>query len=198
MNVLTVYANPNPRSFCHAVLEQFTKGLEEAGHKNEVIDLYAMKFNPILTASDYPNWIDENIPLDVLKRMVLENSGGPIQRFLVERWIRGKDVAAVAKFVRRLRPRDIVEQQKKIARAQGLAIIAPVWFVGFPAILKGWIERVFSYGFAYHLTPDGWRGDIKGRVPLFEHEKALIISTTLFQRSGLFRWSWGSDEEIDR
>jgi NAD(P)H dehydrogenase (quinone) len=55
-----------------------------------------------------------------------------------------------------------------------------VWFVGFPAILKGWIERVFTYGFAYSLTPDGWKGDIKGRVPLFQHEKALLISTTLF------------------
>jgi NAD(P)H dehydrogenase (quinone) len=30
------------------------------------------------------------------------------------------------------------------------------------------------------LTPAGWRGDIKGRIPLFKHEKALLISTTLF------------------
>jgi NAD(P)H dehydrogenase (quinone) len=52
--------------------------------------------------------------------------------------------------------------------------------VGSPAILKGWIERVFTYGFAYSLTRDGWRGDIKGRIPLFMHEKALLISTTLF------------------
>jgi len=73
-----------------------------------------------------------------------------------------------------------VDQQKKVAEAQGLVIISPVWFVGFPAILKGWIERVFTYGFAYSLTPERWRGDIKGRIPLFKHEKALLISTTLF------------------
>jgi putative NADPH-quinone reductase len=27
-----------------------------------------------------------------------------------------------------------------------------------PAILKGWFERVFTPGFAYGLTPEGWRG----------------------------------------
>ena len=27
MRVLTVYAHPNPASFCHAILERFTEGL---------------------------------------------------------------------------------------------------------------------------------------------------------------------------
>ncbi|OGO35486.1 MAG: NAD(P)H dehydrogenase [Chloroflexi bacterium RBG_16_57_11] len=180
MKILTIYANPNPKSFCHAILEQFTQSLEEASHTNEVVDLYAMKFNPVLKARDYPNWIDEKIPLETLKRMILENSGGPIQRFALERWLRNKEVPDILKAIKRLRPKDVVEQQQKVAQAQGLAIISPVWFVGFPAILKGWIERVFTYGFAYSLTPEGWKGDIHGRIPLFKHEKALLISTTLF------------------
>jgi len=99
---------------------------------------------------------------------------------VLERWLRNKDSAYISNLIRRLRPKDVVEQQKKVALAQALAIISPVWFVGFPAILKGWIERVFTYGFAYSLTRDGWKGDIKGRIPLFTHEKALLISTTLF------------------
>ncbi|MGZ4394747.1 MAG: redoxin domain-containing protein [Gaiellaceae bacterium] len=33
MRVLTVYAHPSPSSFCHAVLEQFTHGLADAGHE---------------------------------------------------------------------------------------------------------------------------------------------------------------------
>ena len=180
MKVLTVYANPSPKSFCHAILEQFNQGLQDAGHTNEIVDLYAMKFNPVLTARDYPNWIDENIPLETLKKMIIENSGGSLQRFVMERWLRNKDGSDLAKLIRKLRPKDIVEQQTKVAQAQGLAIIAPVWFVGFPAILKGWIERVFTYGFAYHLSREGWKGDIKGRIPLFKHQKALLISTTLF------------------
>ena len=30
------------------------------------------------------------------------------------------------------------------------------------------------------MRPEGWTGDIGGRVPLLKHEKALIINTTLF------------------
>jgi NAD(P)H dehydrogenase (quinone) len=57
-----------------------------------------------------------------------------------------------------------------------------MYFVGFPAILKGWIERVFSLGFAYRLAPEGWKGDIGGRIPLLTHEKALIMQTTIFDK----------------
>ena len=188
MRVLTVYANPNPRSFCHAILEQFSQGLKDAGHTNEVVDLYAIKFDPVLKPRDYANWIDETIPIEMLKAMI-HSSSNRIEWFFAQRWLRNKDTSDVVKLIRKFRPRDIVEQQEKIAGAQALAIIAPVWFVGFPAILKGWIERVFTYGFAYSLTKEGWQGEIGGRVPLFKHEKALIISTTLFNekayRNGL-------------
>jgi len=155
LNILTIYANPSPRSFCHAILEQFSKGLKEAGHANEVVDLYGMRFDPVIKARDYPCWMDENIPAGMLRNMILENSGGSIQRTILERWLRNKETAYLTKMIRKFRPRDVVEQQEKIARAQGLAIIYPVWFVGMPAILKGWIERVFTYGFAYTLRPEG-------------------------------------------
>ena len=39
MRVLTVYAHHDPLSFCPAVPEQFTCGLDDAGHENEVVDL---------------------------------------------------------------------------------------------------------------------------------------------------------------
>ncbi len=55
--------------------------------------------------------------------------------------------------------------RKKMAWADGLAIIAPVFWMGFPAILNGWIDRVFSYGFAYTLTGEGWRGDVNSCQP---------------------------------
>jgi NAD(P)H dehydrogenase (quinone) len=179
MNVLTVYANPNPRSFCHAILEQFCRGLRDAGHGNEIVDLYAMKFNPVLRLRDYASWIDETTPIETLKAMI-QSSSNRMQWFFAERWLRNRDITDVIKLTKRFRPRDVVEQQRKIAAAQALAIIAPIWFVGFPAILKGWIERVFTYGFAFSMTPEGWQGEIKGRIPRFKHEKALIISTTLF------------------
>ena len=55
-----------------------------------------------------------------------------------------------------------------------------MYFVGFPAILKGWIERVFSLDFAFGLSADGWRGDLRGRIPRLKHEKALVMQTTIF------------------
>jgi NAD(P)H dehydrogenase (quinone) len=185
MRILTVYAHPNPKSFCHAILEQFTKGLEDAGHVSEVVDLYAIDFDPVFRIQDFASYVHEGMPADILERMnlkqhVLNAAGGPVRRFIASRWLRNKDTLSVAKFIRDHRPKDVIAQWEKIKNAQGLAFIAPVFWLHFPAILKGWFERVFSYGDAYALTPLGWSGDAKGRVPLLQHEKALVISTTLF------------------
>ena len=55
MKVLTVFAHPGRKSFCHAVLERFDAGLQDAGHTNEVMDLYAIGFDPVLRERDNPN-----------------------------------------------------------------------------------------------------------------------------------------------
>ena len=185
MNILTVYAHPNPKSFCHAILQQFTKGLEDAGHTSEVVDLYAIRFDPVFRLQDYASYVHESIPIELLEQMnlkqhVLDSAGGPIQRFIASRWLRNKDSVAVAKFIHEHRPKDVIIQWEKLKNSQGLAFIAPTFWLHFPAILKGWFERVFAYGDAYALTPVGWNGEAKGRVPLLHHEKALVISTTLF------------------
>lgn len=65
----------------------------------------------------------------------------------------------------------------------GLAFVAPVYWLHFPAIVKSWFERVFAYGSAYALSDEGWHGHASGRVPLMHHEKALVISTTLFSEA---------------
>lgn len=184
MKILTVYAHPDPKSFCHAVLQQFTKGLEDAGHTNEVIDLYAIGFDPVLRIRDFPNWLpDENAPdvvEKVVKERVLAGNTGLVQRLVTLNMFRNKSPLEVVTLLRKRGPKDVREQRQKVARAQALAFICPVWFVGFPAILKGWIERVFTLGFAFSLTSAGWRGDIQGRLPLLKHDKALIINTTIF------------------
>jgi NAD(P)H dehydrogenase (quinone) len=185
MKILTVFAHPNPKSFCHAVLRQFTKGLEEAGHTSEVVDLYAIHFDPVFRTMDFASYVHESMPREILEEMnlkqhVLDIAGGPIQRFAVSLWLRDKDSRAVAKFIHAHRPKDVIEQWEKVKSAQGLAFISPVFWCHFPAIMKGWFERVFAYGDAYALTPNGWRGEMKGRIPLLQHEKALIINTTLF------------------
>ena len=194
MRVLTVYAHPNPKSFCHAILQQFTKGLEDAGHTSEVVDLYAINFDPVFRMRDFASYVHESIPIELLEEMnirqsVLDNAGGPIQRFFASRWMRNKSTQEVAKFIHDNRPKDVIAQWEKVKNAQGLAFIAPTFWLHFPAILKGWFERVFSYGDAYALTPVGWNGEAKGRVPLLQHEKALVISTTLFKEED-YKSAW--------
>jgi NAD(P)H dehydrogenase (quinone) len=194
MRVLTVYAHPNPKSFCHAILQQFTKGLGDAGHVSEVVDLYAIRFDPVFRTQDFASYVHESMPPEILEKMnlkqhVLDAAKGPVQRFIASRWLRNKDSQAVAKFIHEHRPKDVTAQWEKLKRAQGLAFIAPVFWLHFPAILKGWFERVFSYGDAYALTSEGWHGEVKGRVPLLHHEKALIISTTLFKEEA-YKADW--------
>lgn len=186
MKVLTVYAHHDKRSLCHALLGRFDAGLRDAGHTNEIVDLYAIGFDPVLRAHDRPNWIDDSVPDDVLanwriEQSLLESAAGPIRRLLMKRWIGGRDARGIARRLHDIGgPRDVAIQQKKVAQADALAFISPVYFLGFPAMLKGWIERVFTLGFAFGLTPDGWRGDIRGRLPRLTHSKALIINTTIF------------------
>jgi len=188
MRVLTIYAHHNRRSFCHAVLERFCAGLKDAGHSNEVIDLHAIGFDPVFRDQDGPNWIDDSVPDDVLAHMNVEQSlidaaRNPIRRWLTKRWIGGRDARGIIRKIRATGgPRDVAIQQEKVAQADALAFISPVYFVGFPAILKGWIERVFTLGFAFKLRPEAWRGDISGRLPLFTHKKALIINTTIWDQ----------------
>jgi NAD(P)H dehydrogenase (quinone) len=188
MRVLTVYAHPNPNSFCHAILQEFTRGLAEAGHTSEVVDLYAINFDPVFRMQDFASYVHESIPLEILeemniKKLVLDSAGGPLRRFIASRWLRNMDTPALAKFIHAHRPKDVIEQWEKLKNAQGLAFIAPTFWMHFPAILKGWFERVFAYGDAYALTSVGWQGESKGRVPLLQHEKALVISTTLFKEA---------------
>ena len=127
---------------------------------------------------------DDVLPHWQVKKSLLAGARNPLRRLLVKRWIGQRDDREL---VRRLHalgpPRDVAEQQAKVARADALAFVAPVYFVGFPAILKGWIERVFSLGFAFGMTAGAWRGDLAGRVPLLTHEKALIMQTTIWDEA---------------
>ena len=68
-------------------------------------------------------------------------------------------------------PRDIKTEQEKIRSADTLIFIFPIWWSSMPAILKGYIDRVFSLKFAYDITQDGIEGLLKGK-------KTFIVSTT--------------------
>ena len=54
MKVFYIYAHPEPKSFNGALKDRALAALPEKGHEMKFSDLYAMKFNPVLTGSDFP------------------------------------------------------------------------------------------------------------------------------------------------
>jgi NAD(P)H dehydrogenase (quinone) len=82
-------------------------------------------------------------------------------------------------------PPDIETEQDHILSANILIFISPIWWSSMPAMLKGYIDRVFSLKFAYDITADGIIGLLKGK-------KAFIVSTTGasredYEKSGAFK-----------
>jgi len=66
-------------------------------------------------------------------------------------------------------PNDVVKEQEKIDRADALAFIYPVWWSDCPAKLKGWFDRVLTYGYAYYYDED------KQRQTRIAIKKAVVI-----------------------
>jgi NAD(P)H dehydrogenase (quinone) len=185
MKVLIVYAHPNPVSFTRAILDHFVKGLKEAGHPYEVLDLYKTKFNPIFRKEDSTFFVDEDMPRELfqqmdLRAMIVKLAGGPLKRRLAKWYISNKTDEDLIKLIRSQRPKDVLKHQEKVASADVLVFITQVFWMHFPALVKGWMERVLTYGFAYKLDEKGWKGDPEGRIPLLKIKKAVIMHPTFF------------------
>ena len=59
---------------------------------------------------------------------------------------------------------DIVAERALIASADAITFVYPLWFNAPPAILKGYIERVFGLGFAYGQAAPGTRPLLGGKL----------------------------------
>ena len=185
MKVLIIFAHPNPKSFTRAILDNFVRGLKEGGHQFEIVDLYKIKFNPVFQDMDSAFFVDEDMPPDLfkqmdMKKMIIELAGGRIKRFIAKMYIKNKSDNELRKLINSQKPKDVLLQQKKISEADVLVIITQVFWMHFPALVKGWMERVLTYGFAYRLNDKGWRGDPDGRIPLLKIKKAIIMHPTFF------------------
>lgn len=141
INHLIVYAHPNPQSFNHAILDTITKASNEKGHETRVRDLYALDFYPVLKASDFELFHNQQVP------------------------------------------EDIRAEQEHIQWADTITFIYPIWWAAMPAILKGYIDKVFSYGFAYEYVDGNPVGLLKGK-------NVILFNTTgspndLYEQMGM-------------
>lgn len=107
MKHAVIFAHPRDHSFTGSVAKSYERAASGLGHSVLTRDLYRMKFNPCLDASEIP-FADNFQP--------------------------GEDVKA---------------ERRLLADADVFVLIYPFWLNTPPAMLKGYLERVFGFGFAY-------------------------------------------------
>jgi len=152
MNVLLVYAHPEPQSLNGALKDFSVKRLEAAGHIVRVSDLYAMKWKPTIDADDSV----DHIPGTVFNPAVESKHA----------------------FQNGTQSDDIAAEQEKLKWADALIFQFPLWWFSMPAIMKGWVERVYAYGFAYGVgehSDHRW-GDRYGEGSLAGKRAMLVVT----------------------
>jgi len=145
MKVLIVFAHEEPHSFNAAMKNLAVETLEKAGHEVAVSDLYAMKFKAVADGEDFLERRDRHF----LKRQMEEKAAA--------------ELGTLA--------HDILEEQRKLKDCDLLILQFPLWWFSMPAILKGWVDRVMTMGFAYGGGSWYDQGGLKGK-------RAMLAVTT--------------------
>lgn len=153
MNVLIVYAHPEPTSLNGSLKDFAMQRLAANGHAVQVSDLYAMGWKPQLDAGD------------TLERQ----AGTPFHPSLDSK----------RAFAGGWQSPDIAAEQDKLRWADAVIFQFPLWWFSMPAIMKGWVERVYAYGFAYGVGEhsDARWGDRYGEGSL-KGKRAMLVVTT--------------------
>ncbi len=58
---------------------------------------------------------------------------------------------------------DVAAEREAVAGADVFVLVYPLWFNAPPAILKGWVDRVMSFGFGFKPAPGGNAPSLEGR-----------------------------------
>jgi NAD(P)H dehydrogenase (quinone) len=152
MKVLIVFAHPEPRSLNGSLRDVAVRELEAEGHEVRVSDLYAQGWTSEIDRADFPSL--------------------PTEARLAP--------AAASKhaFESGTLTADVKAEIEKLLWADVLILQFPLWWFSMPAILKGWVDRVFAYGFAYGVgehSDKRW-GDRYGEGRLAGKRAMLIVT----------------------
>ncbi|MFD0894262.1 NAD(P)H-dependent oxidoreductase [Luteolibacter ambystomatis] len=118
-NVLIVHAHHEPGGFSSAMAAEAARVLAAQGHQVTFTDLHAMNFQPV---SDRRNFTTVADPAH-LKQQREEAHASTHDGFTPE----------------------IEAEIRKLEQADLLIFSFPLWWFGMPAILKGWVDRVFAF-----------------------------------------------------
>lgn len=152
MNVLIVHAHYEPKSFTGAMRDAAAEELSAQGHHVEISDLYAMGFDPVARSSDFGEPSRGDYTVYSLEQRHCHANGS-------------------------LAP-DIAAEVEKLDRADLLILSFPVFWFSVPAIMKGWIDRVFLSGVAYGGKRFYDRGGFRG--------KRALVAATIGSREHMF------------
>lgn len=92
-------------------------------------------------------------------------------------------------------PEDVRAEREAVAAADVVALIYPLWFNAPPAMMKGYVERVFGMGFAYAPGRPGTRSLLTGK-------RLVTVSTSgapdewVDQTGAVARLRAGFDEHV--
>ncbi|HDJ1440362.1 TPA: NAD(P)H-dependent oxidoreductase [Serratia rubidaea] len=152
MKILLVYAHPEPHSLNGALKDFTVSHLREAGHQVQVSDLYAMRWKSVLDA-------DDNLAAQ---------TDAPFNPSLDSQ----------RAFANGTQSQDIAAEQEKLLWADVLILQFPLWWFSMPAIMKGWVDRVYANGFAYGVGEhsDARWGDRYGEGTLAGKRAMLIVT----------------------
>ena len=140
-----IYAHPEPTSLTHQMVQVSIETLERQGHEVIQSDLYAMRWKAVFDGDDFPMRANpERLSL------IMESANA---------------------YATQQQTADVVREQEKLLSADAVILQFPLWWFGVPAIMKGWIERVYEYGFGYGYQNEGNRyrygeGMLKGKRAL--------------------------------
>ncbi|MEO1128892.1 MAG: NAD(P)H-dependent oxidoreductase [Planctomycetota bacterium] len=123
MHALIVHAHPEPKSFSSALAETARASLDAAGHDVTLLDLYRSGFDPVSDRRNFTTAADSSY----FKQQQEESHASEHAGFVPE-----LDAA-----------------MSELERADLLIFSFPLWWFGMPAMLKGWVDRVFAYGRIY-------------------------------------------------
>jgi NAD(P)H dehydrogenase (quinone) len=143
--VLIVYAQPEPQSLTRQLVDVAVQTLQQYGHEVLRSDLYGMRWKAVFDEDDFPTRADP-------ERLSFITESG-------HSYSSGRQAP------------DIAAEQQKVLAADAVILQFPLWWFGMPAILKGWVDRVWAYGLAYGYEGAGNRyrygdGAFKGKRAL--------------------------------
>jgi NAD(P)H dehydrogenase (quinone) len=120
MRIFIVHAHPEPKSFNAAMTHVAAAALSSSRHGVVVSDLYAMNFNPVSGRHNFTTVHDGE-------------------------YFKQQEEEAFAARHDGFAP-DIQAEMDKLFWCDVLILQFPLWWFGLPAILKGWVDRVFASG----------------------------------------------------